>query len=278
MAVSKAVNGGNGSSPLVRGTGGKLINRFLCLRFIPARAGNRPLQVVSSSGCPVHPRSCGEQSNLVAPTNISGGSSPLVRGTDRASITRPGKFRFIPARAGNSTAEPFTVSTEAVHPRSCGEQILLLVCKESLLGSSPLVRGTDCRFPLYCRWPRFIPARAGNSNAAQAQPTLYPVHPRSCGEQFFQNCESLAGNGSSPLVRGTGYRRSLLDHRCRFIPARAGNSSACLDSLCQFSVHPRSCGEQLIASCSDATQTGSSPLVRGTDFFYFLKIIEQFTH
>ena len=70
---------------------------------------------------------------------------------------------------------------------------------------------------------RFIPACAGNSQAAQQGNRHLAVHPRVCGEQEVSIQRFDVFNGSSPRVRGTGGRflsRFLL---LRFIPACAGN-------------------------------------------------------
>ena len=72
-----------GSSPRVRGTekGGNYMNENL--RFIPARAGNRGLELIQGNYPPVHPRACGEQPHCSRRQLSHRGSSPRVRGTDR---------------------------------------------------------------------------------------------------------------------------------------------------------------------------------------------------
>ena len=70
-----------------------------------------------------------------------------------------------------------------VHPRSCGEQRLLIFLPVVFTGSSPLVRGTVTLLLLTLLAVRFIPARAGNSHRYLVQLIYPPVHPRSCGEQ-----------------------------------------------------------------------------------------------
>ena len=74
----------------------------------------------------------------------------------------------------------------------------------------------------------------------------------------------VAKSGSSPRVRGTPRlgRRAL--RRGRFIPACAGNSSACRAATPSGTVHPRVCGELLGTSPNGAQIAGSSPRVRGT--------------
>ena len=69
------------------------------------------------------------------------------------------------------------------------------------------------------------------------------VHPRACGELDYGGSGVDFRDGSSPRVRGT--RPSLVPfrRRRRFIPARAGNSSAIQHEKGGTPVHPRACGE-----------------------------------
>ena len=50
----------------------------------------------------------------------------------------------------------------------------------------------------------------------------------------------------------------------RFIPACAGNAYGCTSKAATEAVHPRVCGERVIAVASIAPCRGSSPRVRGT--------------
>jgi len=90
-----------GSSPRVRGTDLCRCRHALQLRFIPARAGNRSARRRRPCIGAVHPRACGEQAAPVVETVLIDGSSPRVRGTERASGFMAPFDRFIPARAGN---------------------------------------------------------------------------------------------------------------------------------------------------------------------------------
>ena len=70
--------------------------------------------------------------------------------------------------------------------------------------------------------------------------------------------------GSSPRVRGTDPASSCWSGPARFIPACAGNSRSDMGLKGNLPVHPRVCGEQLLARTAKASQRGSSPRVRGT--------------
>ena len=136
---------------------------------------------------PVHPRVCGEQPRIRRAVPVSCGSSPRVRGTAPGSHTSrmARRVRFIPACAGNRSrifkvinrhirvgSSPrvrgtvaiwkHIATSEAVHPRVCGEQWLPINDMYAGFGSSPRVRGTVVRCASHDRLRRFIPACAGN--------------------------------------------------------------------------------------------------------------------
>ena len=71
----------SGSSPLARGTRCLCAVGWVGLRLIPARAGNTTFEDDSEGYVAAHPRSRGEHQNSINPRHMSGGSSPLARGT-----------------------------------------------------------------------------------------------------------------------------------------------------------------------------------------------------
>ena len=111
---------------------------------------------------------------------------------------------------------------------------------------------------------RFIPACAGNSLRGMLEGSVGPVHPRVCGEQKNGPRQHIAGNGSSPRVRGTAYAACWKAALGRFIPACAGNRRTGLDNTSPGTVHPRVCGEQHPQGRRFGECYGSSPRVRGT--------------
>ena len=112
-----------GSSPRLRGT--LLISEkfMVCLRFIPASAGNTRLFVSNSLNHPVHPRVCGEHLLGFLAGSRSNGSSPRLRGTRFHACKWYDRKRFIPASAGNTPGHPAFLLPRSVHPRVCGEHI-----------------------------------------------------------------------------------------------------------------------------------------------------------
>ena len=152
-------------------------------------------------------------------------------------------------------------------------------------GSSPLARGTRSRPGRRHARSRFIPARAGNTDASPPPATRPPVHPRSRGEHGSGSSSAPGGSGSSPLARGThlapvhlgalaagssplarGTPRETCLYRLliRFIPARAGNTEPSRFDRACYAVHPRSRGEHSGLIPSATAYPGSSPLARGT--------------
>ena len=132
-------------------------------RFIPAHAGNRAYSVEQSSGMPVHPRACGEQSPVSPAEYPVAGSSPRMRGTVKTREGASTVDRFIPAHAGNRMRTDVEVASSAVHPRACGEQGSPVTTFVTCHGSSPRMRGTVDHGDWTAQIERFIPAHAGNS-------------------------------------------------------------------------------------------------------------------
>ena len=118
----------DGSSPLVRGTVSLVPVMLAGERFIPARAGNRGVHLQPWPRSAVHPRSCGEQGNVICPRAVRSGSSPLVRGTAALGRVSVQHVRFIPARAGNSLAVGYWPS-------------IIFTMSKNLPGGASLFRG-----------------------------------------------------------------------------------------------------------------------------------------
>ena len=182
--------------------------------------------------------------SLVASQNRHG-SSPRVRGTVDAPNVLIEHDRFIPACAGNRNTEDLEQQTSG--------------------GSSPRVRGTASAIFSDPGEARFIPACAGNRAKPSSSKIAKAVHPRVCGEQISRDSHDQFVPGSSPRVRGTGYRRLRGFCWRRFIPACAGNRASWTPDMTRKAVHPRVCGEQENSFCCLRSDSGSSPRVRGTD-------------
>ena len=89
------------------------------------------------------------------------------------------------------------------------------------------------------------------------------AHPRSRGENFPQGRNAGLDAGSSPLTRGKPVRRARGPLGSRLIPAHAGKTLPSSRPRAPFAAHPRSRGENIVATPEEAVDRGSSPLTRG---------------
>ena len=252
----------SGSSPRLRGTLFGRLESERQKRFIPAPAGNSSINNLAPVGSAVHPRACGE---LREPATVDikiDGSSPRLRGTLLHNHRLFPYLRFIPAPAGNSSIRPPTPTP--VHPRACGELISILEPTTPIIGSSPRLRGTRRNHGSRTIVGRFIPAPAGNSQVIADPNSINTVHPRACGELPNSSIGPRSLIGSSPRLRGTQQQPKGHSDADRFIPAPAGNSLRAPRPRAGHPVHPRACGELIIAGNCDPPHFGSSPRLRGT--------------
>ena len=214
-------------------------------RFIPAPAGNTS-RIASFTVCsPVHPRACGEHFGWAEGCADVRGSSPRLRGTRPFARSAHRPERFIPAPAGNTGKNRHNGTSTTVHPRACGEHVVVNPQPGPLPGSSPRLRGTHHLGLKLFAGDRFIPAPAGNTLAENEVRYGMTVHPRACGEHNRGLPPKPFPAGSSPRLRGTlaAARRPPPGHR--FIPAPAGNTRPPGLDAAEQSVHPRACGEHL---------------------------------
>ena len=151
----------------------------------------------------VHPRLRGELFARKGDEIGYTGSSPLTRGTRAAHRIKNRFHRFIPAYAGNSAGKVLRRRSLTVHPRLRGELRGKKFKDDSIIGSSPLTRGTHTFIFCQLGGRRFIPAYAGNSALACSRRARRSVHPRLRGELILVLRPALIHIGSSPLTRGT---------------------------------------------------------------------------
>ena len=218
---------GPGSSPRARGTH-KETNSFTQKeRFIPAGAGNTsPPPGVHGPGT-VHPRGRGEHVLLSSAMSFSDGSSPRARGTQKEARLRYTRSRFIPAGAGNTRPTAPRSTARSVHPRGRGEHAREGRQAVCVAGSSPRARGTRPWVVLQWFRRRFIPAGAGNTHLRCIAMPEATVHPRGRGEHNVRQLIGKHIHGSSPRARGTRRWAGGRPRHHRFIPAGAGNTTAC---------------------------------------------------
>ena len=114
------------------------------------------------------------------------------------------------------------------------------------------------------RYPRFIPAGAGNTRYTSDIFSYQTVYPRWRGEHVIFGNLAAAKTGLSPLARGTLINTSLTPSPLRFIPAGAGNTYSVLSARYFKSVYPRWRGEHACSVSAVGYMDGLSPLARGT--------------
>ena len=135
----------DGSSPLTRGKLAKDKGQTGEIRLIPAHAGKTPLKNQHTRQNAAHPRSRGENELSTSFSLQRSGSSPLTRGKPppaRGPVFSP---RLIPAHAGKTTDRRRGKSQQPAHPRSRGENRLVVWENVRGAGSSPLTRGKPRR-------------------------------------------------------------------------------------------------------------------------------------
>ncbi len=179
---------------------------------------------------------------------FNSGSSPRVRGTWLSTGAALDCLRFIPARAGNMLFSRFRQSRSTVHPRACGEHFVLQFTTSTTTGSSPRVRGTRLsKLKHDAAADGSSPRVRGTSGPLRRGYSSYSVHPRACGEHLGHLRIVGERAGSSPRVRGTFGAHGSGSGGKRFIPARAGNISRWACASAMLAVHPRACGEHVLA-------------------------------
>ena len=252
----------SGSSPHPWGTQNMDKIRRLKDRFIPAPVGNSGPACIATNRGSVHPRTRGELVSDLLVLYRDDGSSPHLWGTPGGGGMSYRYARFIPAPAGNSGAWAAAICRAAVHPRTRGELVDLLIPRIPATGSSPHSGGTREGDSDDLAHTRFIPALMGNSTGLFSPVRVAPVHPHTRGELQPDRIWSADRGGSSPHLWGTRSRTGALVPGPRFIPAPGGNSAIRRGTQVLFMVHPRTRGELIAGGGCSATGSaseGSSP-------------------
>ena len=191
------------------------------------------------------------------------GSSPLTRGKPRLDETGLQRGGLIPAHTGKTPTRAVRAGPVAAHPRSRGENGLVVPWAVVRHGSSPLTRGKLATSRIRRRRRRLIPAHAGKTGPGSSSTGTRRAHPRSRGENWAWLIEYGDPAGSSPLTRGKHVGEiAARDHR-GLIPAHAGKTSPTATWPPPCPAHPRSRGENRSPSGVRVGFGGSSPLTRG---------------
>ena len=252
-----------GSSPLTRGKRPRAQPLHASQRLIPAHAGKTPRRHRVAASLPAHPRSRGENGRCSLSFSLLRGSSPLTRGKRGLVVACEVGARLIPAHAGKTPYGTTPHLQSGAHPRSRGENFVVVEELPDGVGSSPLTRGKRSVTVPVNITARLIPAHAGKTLFPPFRSATRAAHPRSRGENVQVTGAALDPKGSSPLTRG----KQAVDWRGGsargLIPAHAGKTEAGRWSACRCRAHPRSRGENDGQAAHHCVRAGSSPLTRG---------------
>ena len=232
-----------GSSPLTRGKHARGAEETRTTRLIPAHAGKTTARDELGYPREAHPRSRGENGQLLKRLFRAEGSSPLTRGKLQV-LTR-------------------TASVRLAHPRSRGENQIPLTTRVIVAGSSPLTRGKPRVTPTRVGSSGLIPAHAGKTSDRDYRGCRPAAHPRSRGENLIGAVRTFVVTGSSPLTRGKPLSPDRSSVMIRLIPAHAGKTRPGPGQCDQTAAHPRSRGENCDVVRAVFARLGSSPLTRG---------------
>ena len=200
---------------------------------------------------------------MVSKAGAISGSSPLTQGARFGRLR--GRFRcgIIPAYAGSTGTMAGHWPLGRDHPRLRGEHRAASCSACTTMGSSPLTRGAPSPSRGSPLVGGIIPAYAGSTRSAFAEPCRAGDHPRLRWEHseklFLPDCKSR----SSPLTRGARPRRRYIMPAIRIIPAYAGSTRRCAPRCATRRDHPRLRGEHLVTALLAVVCAGSSPLTRG---------------
>ena len=256
-----------GSSPRVRGKPAFATEIPYGLGLIPACAGKTRKGGVCGGRAGAHPRVCGENIETTVPTYTLRGSSPRVRGKRGRRCARGLGIRLIPACAGKTWLPIRQHLKGWAHPRVCGENAKVRAVVIRCLGSSPRVRGKLLHNQRQSRRLRLIPACAGKTTPKQLHSASHRAHPRVCGENLRRDVGDCFDKGSSPRVRGKRSEQVCQGLAFRLIPACAGKTQRAGLPGPGFPAHPRVCGENDTKFEGSWAEGGSSPRVRGKQWF-----------
>ena len=195
-----------------------------------------------------HPRSRGENSISGLIVDRATGSSPLTRGKRVLPGRGSGVPGLIPAHAGKTEELTCGCVVAWAHPRSRGENERNRGRKYGGLGSSPLTRGKPHACHAVFVPSGLIPAHAGKTSAGICLWRRAKAHPRSRGENNAGDQDDSGSWGSSPLTRGKRTTLNADRPHVGLIPAHAGKTVECMGGHQVLEAHPRSRGENRLAT------------------------------
>ena len=253
----------SGSSPRMRGAPPDLAVEVHGYGIIPAYAGSTLYRGSVLQRDRDHPRVCGEHVSATKPSVSALGSSPRMRGAQRAWLPVNHRVGIIPAYAGSTSPTRRRAAAARDHPRVCGEHITNQATCGSGQGSSPRMRGAPLALCGRREGDGIIPAYAGSTDGHGFVWAARRDHPRVCGEHAAAFSVSPPNEGSSPRMRGAPTARDAISGAHRIIPAYAGSTGRQGPASIRRRDHPRVCGEHTNNRTACKRRAGSSPRMRG---------------
>ena len=148
-----------------------------------------------------------------------------MRGKLQMCFVSGQKRRITPAHAGKTYIHKLTLSVDPDHPRTCGENVILMGRLTKDPGSPPHMRGKLELQPMIIQERRITPAHAGKTKVSTSEVRFFTDHPRTCGENSRLFPLPSGAVGSPPHMRG--------------------KPSGLASDLYRVPDHPRTCGENL---------------------------------
>ena len=219
--------------------------------IIPAHAGLTPRGPSSAVAPRDHPRACGAHTEVSDMKKQYEGSSPRMRGSLRLVSSYRSPSGIIPAHAGLTTVASFFSGPAKDHPRACGAHFTRAILVDSMVGSSPRMRGSRKLMEIPLIDHGIIPAHAGLTVTSLRRTPGTGDHPRACGAHDLMSDESIVFMGSSPRMRGSLIRCIIVVRIAGIIPAHAGLTPRWRLCCQNLGDHPRACGAHAAeAGCS----------------------------
>ena len=144
------------------------------------------------------------------------------------------------AHAGKTRCTAIRRRLAGTHPHSRGENMPWPSPAWTQPGSSPLTRGKRALDLPVKVGDGLIPTHAGKTLSSLVAVRARGAHPRSCGENTYQNVTDAATDGSSPLMRGKHRDLAGQQHGRGLIPAHAGKTKNARRPCQGRWAHPRS--------------------------------------
>ena len=185
FALRNMMNVNQGSSPRMRGKGGRTGSSGRYTGITPACAGKSAGEC-QRPPCPQdHPRVCGEKLLHCCFLGPASGSPLRMRGKETPLASDELIAGITPACAGKRPCGSSSHRLCRDHPRVCREKLRIVEVGRVKEGSPPRVRGKEQSTTGVRRSAGITPACAGKSGTPTWATAATGDHPRVCGEKFL---------------------------------------------------------------------------------------------